>query len=116
MTNRIKIGKTGEAIAIDFLEKSGFQLVEKNYRSGRGEIDIIAIKEGLLLFVEVKTNSSSWHGSSENKVRWYQQQKIMHTAQRYLSSCYWEGQIRFDVVIVYLNGRQRIRYLPGYFG
>lgn len=116
MDNRRKIGKIGEELAIEFLESHGCQLMEKNFRSGRGEIDIIAIKEGLLLFVEVKTRTSLRHGSPEDKVRWYQQQKIKDTAQRYMSNCYWEGQIRFDVIMVYLDGSRVIRHFPGYFG
>jgi len=103
-------------MAINFLECQGYQLLEKNFRSGRGEIDIIAIKNGLLLFVEVKTHTGLSHGTPEDKVRWYQQRKIVDTAQRYLSNCYWEGQIRFDVIVVYINGSQGIRHFPGYFG
>ncbi len=103
-------------MAIEFLECHGYQLMEKNFRSGRGEIDIIAIKERLLLFVEVKTRTSLRHGSPEDKVRWYQQQKIKDTAQRYMSKCCWEGQIRFDVIMVYLDGSRVIRHFPGYFG
>jgi len=117
MRDNRKIGKIGEEMAINFLECLGFQLMEKNYRSGRGEIDIIAIRRRLLLFVEVKTHSSHcWYGAPEDKVRWYQQQKIKDTAERYLCNCSWEGQIRFDVIVVYLDGSQEIKHFPGYFG
>lgn len=116
MKDRRAIGKLGEGKAIDFLECQGYQLLERNYRSGRGEIDIIVIRPRLLLFVEVKTHTNLWHGAPEDKVRWCQQQKIMETAQRYLSNCFWEGQIRFDVIVVYMDGSNEIRHFPSYFG
>ena len=116
MKSRKTVGKIGEALALKYLEQCGYQLIEKNYRKGRGEIDIIAARQGLLVFAEVKTCSYSHRKSIvEDKVSWYQQQKIKQTAHRYLSENYWQGGIRFDVLIVYLNEPESVQHLQGYF-
>ena len=114
MKSRREIGSRGEQIAITFLERLGFQMLDTNYRSGRGEIDIICIKEGLLLFVEVKSRTHSITYKDRMKVRWKQQEKIRNTAVRYLSDCCWFGLVRFDVIEVFLDGTNAIRHYPGY--
>ena len=117
MRNRKLIGKKGEDLALKYLETCGYQLIEKNYRNGRGEIDIIAIREGMLVFAEVKTCSEYLRKSMvEDKVSWYQRQKIKHTAYRYLSENRWDGAIRFDVLMVYLGGPTEVQHFMGYFG
>ena len=64
MTDRKqKIGKTGESIAVRYLRKQGYRIVEQNFRSKAGEIDIIAREKQSLVFVEVKTRSSRSFGS-----------------------------------------------------
>ena len=114
MDNKKEIGRFGEKKALCYLESLGFQQLEQNFRIGRGEIDIIVIREELLVFVEVKTHSNKW--SQGPKVSWYQQNKILETAQRYLDHCYWEGQIRFDVIEVYLDDLEEIKHHPAEFG
>lgn len=115
MKSRKRIGKLGEDLALQYLERSGFQLVERNCRIGRGEIDIIAIREGLLVFAEVKTRSSPRNMMVEDMVGWYQQQKIKQTAYRYLNNKRWEGRIRFDLLMVCLSNFGRIQHYQGYF-
>lgn len=105
----------GECLAEGFLEHHGYQILERNYRSGRGEIDIIALRERLLVFAEVKTRSNIRGRLAQKKVRWYQQQKIKKTAFRYLSRYYWEGRIRFDLIVVSLDQSEYIQHFPGYF-
>ena len=114
MADTRKIGKIGEEKAGFYLESDGYQLLEANYRNGRGEIDLIAIKDGLLVFVEVKTRAGL--RSYLPAVHWYQRKKIVETAHRYLSNYYWEGQIRYDVIEVFLNGTGEIRHHQGEFG
>jgi len=114
MDNKNEIGRLGEKKALDYLETLGFQQLEQNFRIGRGEIDIIVIKEEMLVFVEVKTHSNQW--SQGPKVSWYQQNKIQETAQRYLDQYYWEGQIRYDVIEVYLDDLEEIKHYLAEFG
>ncbi|GJM28736.1 MAG: hypothetical protein DHS20C17_13710 [Cyclobacteriaceae bacterium] len=116
MDNRRTIGARGEWLALDYLERFGYQLEAKNCRVGRGEIDLVVIKERLLAFIEVKTCShAADYRRVEDKVSWYQQQKIKETAYRYLDNTSWEGSIRFDVILVNLAIPEEILHFPGYF-
>lgn len=93
------IGKQGEQIAADFLENKGYNILERNYRFGKGEIDIIAEKDKLLIFVEVKTKKFGDFGDPINWVRRSKQLQIGRIAKGYL----FEREItnrdcRFDVI------------------
>ena len=101
---------------MSFLEQRGFQVLERNYRHGRGEIDIIALKEHLLIFVEVKTRSRTPVGAISQKVRWKQQHKIRMTAGRYMKNYWWYGQVRYDLIVVLLDEGGLINHYQGYFG
>lgn len=115
MNDRRNIGTKGEVLALSHLEQQGYQLVERNYRIGRGEIDLLVVRDGMLVFVEVKTSTRSRYTLVEEKVSWYQLKKIKETAYRYLSNCQWNGNIRFDVVVVDLELPVAIQHYPGYF-
>lgn len=108
MDERKRIGCLGEILAMEYLENRGFQLLERNYRYGRGEIDLIMIREGLLVFVEVKARHSIRYGLPEEQMSRRQQQKVMQTAEYYLETHGWAGHIRFDIVAVVLSGIPRI--------
>jgi putative endonuclease len=73
-TNR-EIGQWGEAFAERFLSERGYLIVERNFRTPDGEIDIIAMKEGELVFVEVKTRRNTRHSFPEEAVN---EEKIDH--------------------------------------
>jgi len=114
--SRKVVGRLGEDLALQYLERCGYQVMEKNYRKGRGEIDIIAVRQELLIFAEVKTCSYSHRKSVvEDKVSWYQREKIKQTAYRYLDESRWDGAIRFDVLIVYLGEPCSVQHFKGYF-
>lgn len=74
-TQRIETGKWGEDIALEFLLGKGYQLVERNFRSPDGEIDLIVMKGSELVFVEVKTRRNRDFGSPEEAV---DDQKLEH--------------------------------------
>jgi putative endonuclease len=85
-----KLGNLGEKIAADYLKKKGYQILEKNYTSkfrtgrGRGEIDIVAKKEGIITFIEVKSLSSDGGIQPEEKVNYQKRKKIIKTANFWL--------------------------------
>ena len=70
------IGDMGEKKAVKFLKKKGYRILETNFKTKFGEIDIIAKKEGCICFVEVKTRSSDNFGEPREAVNFYKQQKI----------------------------------------
>jgi len=102
MLNRTqKFGKSGEDIAAKSLEKKGFQIVCRNYRSPFGEIDIIAKNNDTIVFVEVKSRRTSTFGHPKYAVTLDKQERISKTALYYLKVT---GQshirARFDVVAI----------------
>jgi len=99
--NTKDIGEIGEQIAADFLTKKGYRIVERNYRAGRGEIDIIAwVHDRLLVFVEVKTRNSELFGGPEGAVTAAKQNRLLRTAGFYMESIGYDWEIRFDVIAV----------------
>lgn len=61
-----KLGRWGEDTAAAYLEERGYQVLEKNYRTSYGELDLVCLMDGALVFIEVKTRSSSWSGLPED--------------------------------------------------
>lgn len=90
-------GKKGENITADYLRKKGFIIFKRNYHSRFGEIDIIAEKDDLLLFVEVKTRSSNAIVSPAEAVDFNKQNRIKLTASDFLRKTHKDFKCRFDV-------------------
>ena len=104
MDNKIK-GKYGEDAAVTHLEKEGFEILERNYRHKRGEIDIIALLENkLLVFIEVKLRSRIDFGHPEDFVTNAQERLIINGAEDYVFAINWHKDIRFDIMAVDPNG------------
>lgn len=94
----------GEKIACVFIKKRGYRIRQKNFRSRFGEVDIIADDSGTLCFIEVKSRSSNDHGRPEEFVDSRKQQKLVKTAQSYISTHdISDRPMRFDIVAVDLN-------------
>lgn len=110
------LGLQGEELVCSFLTKKNFTILEKNYTSRTGEIDIIAKKNDLLTFVEVKTRTTAYFPISTvvNKTK---QRKIIKTALYFLAhNPHPETIIRFDVATVIINGpSHEIQYIPNAF-
>ncbi|MBP7341464.1 MAG: YraN family protein [Smithellaceae bacterium] len=115
--SRISTGKRGEAIAVDYLRKKGFRIIEVNYRCPIGEIDIVARDKNELVFVEVKARKSSALGFPEQAVGIGKQRKMSQLALWYLREKKQdEARARFDVVAVLLEpSGNEIRWIPNAF-
>jgi len=96
-----KLGREGEKAAIKFLKKSGYRTIEKNFRTKAGEIDIIAVQEKVLVFVEVKTRSGSRLGHPVEALTPHKQKKIASIASGFLAKHkIQDREYRFDVVSI----------------
>ncbi len=94
-------GAVGEKIAADYLEKQGYRIVERNYRTPMGEVDIIACDGDTLVFVEVKSRSGKAFGLPQSAVDFRKQFKITQVALSYLRNKRISNRAcRFDVVAV----------------
>ncbi len=98
-SERITLGKQGEEIALKYLRKKGYKILERNYRSYLGEIDIIAFHKGATAFVEVKTRGSTSFGLPQESVDERKQRRMARVALNYIRhKGLPEGKFRFDVV------------------
>ncbi len=98
-------GKYGEMYAARHLEKNGYKILTRNYRARGSEIDIIAVENNTLCFVEVKTRKSKDYGAASEAVNYFKREKMILGAKCFLASRRTNMPIRFDVVEVYGNIR-----------
>jgi putative endonuclease len=83
---RRETGALGEKLALDFLKKKGYRIRETNFRCHEGEIDIIAEKKDYLVFIEVRTKTSSSFGSPEESITFAKKEKLIASALSYIES------------------------------
>jgi len=98
------LGKEGEDLAADFLKKKGFRIIEKNYRTVFGEIDIIARDHDVIVFVEVKTRAGNAFGHPFEAVNQKKIEKIRKVALCFMKSIKQEPPARFDVLSITRDG------------
>jgi len=91
-----KIREWGERLAAKFLTKKGYEIIERNYRFSHGEIDLIAMKGELLVFVEVKARSGLYFGYPEDAVNDNKIEIITKVAEEYIYKIDWHGGVRYD--------------------
>ena len=94
-------GKYGEDLAVSYLRNKGFEILERNFRYRRGEIDVIGILDNeLLVFFEVKFRKRDDFGEPEEFVSRAQELKIIEAAEEYIFGINWHKDIRFDIVSI----------------
>jgi putative endonuclease len=102
-SDRIRIGKKGEDIAVACLKKEGYDILERNYRCLFGEVDIVAMDGDTIVFVEVKSRRSECFGDPQMAVGLEKQRKLSRIALKYLEyRRLYPCNARFDVVAVKL--------------
>ncbi|MEW6108088.1 MAG: YraN family protein [Nitrospirota bacterium] len=110
------VGKEGEKIAVEFFRKKGYLIIEKNYRTPLGEIDIIAKDRDVIVFIEVKTRTDDLFGHPSEAVNRRKKDKIRKVALCYMKKLKKEPPARFDVLSVCIeNGRRSIEHIQDAF-
>ena len=103
-----RLGRRGETLAARVLEARGWRILARNYKAGRREIDVVARRDRLLAFVEVKTRAGDGYGPPEAAVTLLKRREIEAVALDYLTRHVTEDlDVRFDVVSVWLVGDGR---------
>jgi putative endonuclease len=98
---RQQLGKTGEALAVAELERRGYAILARRYRTRCGEIDIVAEDDGTLVFVEVKARATAEFGTAAKAVTRHKQRKLVRMAADYLARAQIRNRsCRFDVVAI----------------
>ena len=117
LNQRQEFGKVGEELAVAYLKKKGYKIIEQNYRNKLGEIDIIAKDHKTLVFVEVKSRKSARLGHPKEAVTYKKQRKISMVALSYLKSTrQLDIRARFDVVTIYtIKGQPRVEIFNNAF-
>lgn len=101
LEKRQQFGRDSEKLAQRFLKKQGHKIIETNFRSHWGEIDIISLHCDVLVFTEVRSKSNTRYGTPEDTVDRKKQEKIRKTATYYLHSKHIHDRFcRFDVITV----------------
>lgn len=114
-------GKKGEAIALEYLRKEGFDVIATNWRKGHLEIDIIAKEGNMLVIVEVKSRHSDRWGEPEMAVDKKKQRFLAQAANEYIYQTGYMGDTRFDVIgILFMPHEHRLAHIrdaffPGLF-
>jgi putative endonuclease len=95
------LGKSGEDEAARFLTRQGYRVIERNFRTRTGEIDLIALHEGAVVFVEVKTRTSDAFGAPELAVTPQKQKRMIKAALGYMNQKrIHQMPCRFDIVAI----------------
>ncbi|MFI5170903.1 MAG: YraN family protein [Chitinophagales bacterium] len=101
MSRHNDLGKTGEEKAAEYLAAKGYGILERNYRSGRAEIDIVAAFGNIIVFTEVKTRTNYKFGLPEESVSRSKQKLVIRAAGNYMCDNNIEKEVRFDIISVF---------------
>ncbi len=105
MAKHNELGKKGEQLAVDYLIKKGYDIVERNYRFDKAEVDIIAQQEDTLAIVEVKTRSTTDFGNPQDFVKPKQIQRLVKAVDEYITVNGLDVEVRFDIIAIVKNGK-----------
>ncbi len=103
MADHNELGIKGEEIALAYLLKKDYSILEKNFRFGKNEVDIIAEKDGVIMVIEVKTRSSQYYGEPESFVTLKKQSFMIHAANHYINKFNRDEEVRFDVIAILIS-------------
>jgi putative endonuclease len=109
---RPRPGQRGEDLACAFLRENGYRVRARNFRCRAGEIDVVAERGGVTVFVEVKERHGSSHGQGFEHVTWAKRRRVLKAARLYAAqNALLESPLRFDVVSVdWKDGRPHVRH------
>ncbi len=114
MSQHNEVGKIGEDLAREYLEKNGYKILEQNYRTKYAEIDLVALRPAqgklgwffgkeTLVFVEVRTKVGENFGSPEDTINKQKLWKVLQNAKSYSAFKRWQGSERIDAICIVLK-------------
>ncbi len=105
MNKSYNLGRIGEVLAENYLTEKNFIIVKKNWRYHHKEVDIIAEKDDVLIFVEVKTRTTNYFGEPFESVSPQKQEFLIEAANGYLEDNNLDKEVRFDVISIVISGK-----------
>lgn len=116
MAKHNELGEKGEKLAIDFLIKNEYKILEKNYRYLKAEVDIIAKKGTTLAVVEVKTRTTDYFGNPQDFVNPKKIKLLLSAIDHYVTEKDLDVEVRFDIIaIIHQNNKTKITHLEDAF-
>lgn len=100
MAHHNELGKKGEELAVNYLQKQGYDVIERNYRFDKAEVDIIARQNNTLAIIEVKTRSSIDFGNPQDFVKPKQIKNLVKAVDEYVTTNGLDVEIRFDIIAI----------------
>ncbi len=112
-----EVGDLGERLAADYLAQAGYEILERNWRFHRAEVDLIARHENVIVIVEVKLRHGQYFGPPQVFISKKKQRLLAFAASAYQEQLDHAGQVRFDAVAITQDrvGNYRIQHLPDAF-
>ena len=116
MASHNELGKKGEQLAVDFLIENGYDIIERNYRFNKAEVDIIAQKEDVLAIIEVKTRSTADFGNPQDFVKPKQIKNLVKAVDEYVTVNSLDVEVRFDIIAIVKEKKEfKIEHLEDAF-
>lgn len=109
--NKTEIGRLGEALAVEYLTNHDYRIIDQNFHSLYGEIDVVAIKDRKIHFVEVKARKNLSFGLPIEAYNYQKQQKIIKTAFIYIQEKKLRMTYQFDFISIFLDGENKLQSL-----
>jgi putative endonuclease len=100
MAVHLDLGRKGESLAKTFLEGLGYEILDENWTHGKAEIDLVAYKDKVIIFAEVKTRTGNAFGEPEDFVDNRKQKLLAEAADEYIYLMDHQGEVRFDIVSI----------------
>jgi len=100
MAEHNELGKKGEELAVNHLQKQGYDIIERNYRFDKAEVDIIAKQHSTLAVIEVKTRSNTDFGNPQDFVKPKQIKNLVKAIDRYITDNRLDVEVRFDIIAI----------------
>jgi len=100
MAVHLDLGRKGESLAKTFLEGQGYEILDENWTHGKAEIDLVAYKDRVIIFTEVKTRTGNGFGEPEDFVDKRKQKLLAAAADQYIYLMDHQGEVRFDIVSI----------------
>lgn len=117
MATHNDLGRKGEAMAKAHLEATGYEIMDENWVFGKAEVDLIAYKNSVIIFTEVKTRTGNAFGEPEDFVDARKQRLLVEAADEYIYLMNHEGEVRFDIISILFdrNNNHTLKHIEDAF-
>jgi len=109
MAQHNDLGRKGELMAKLYLEQQGYEIMDENWCHGKAEIDLIAYKDKVIIFTEVKTRTGTGFGEPEDFVDNRKQRLLADAADEYIYLMNHQGEVRFDIIAILFRNEENYK-------